>query len=325
MSNVKSSIGLSGVTLALSLMAGVANAGENQWLYAKGTDTRPEGSFEFKFSDIMKVGKGSGDYTSHDFRPEIEYGITDKLSISAELVFFDHNYSVNDIENEPVSDTQGGIGSRYNKTTFAGYEVALKYNILSPYKDFIGLSAGVAFEHRDNYRLDGAEIDQDSITTTLYFQKDFLDDTLIFVVNPKAEFERRKSGGVLEEEISLELMAAVSYRFMPKWTAGLEYRSQSDYLSVQERAEAGTADFDEHGFERGRQRSSFDLTDMRLGTRFQSGQYLGPTIHYAEKRWWATAGVLWQFQGGGGFSKGGKNFDEHEKYHAGFSVGYEFE
>lgn len=62
-------------------------AGENQWLYTKGTNSRPQGSFEFKLSDMVKVGKNSGDYVTHDIRPEIEYGITDKLSVSAELVF----------------------------------------------------------------------------------------------------------------------------------------------------------------------------------------------------------------------------------------------
>jgi len=324
MSNIKKSSSLLGSALALSLMSGAAFAGENQWLYAKGTDTRPEGSFEFKFSDIMREGKGTGNYTFHDIRPEIEYGITDSLSISAELVFFDHSFSGVEAGNDPVHETQEDHGGKFDEFQFAGYEIGLKYNILSPYKDMFGLSLGLAYEHRDHYRLDGADIDQDSITTTIYLQKDFLDDTLVFVLNPKAEFERRKGGGVLEEEISLELMAAVSYRFMPKWTVGLEYRLQEDHLSVQERAEAGTADFDEHGFERGVKRSSFDLTDFRLGDRFQAGQYFGPTIHYAEQRWWATAGVLWQFQGGGGYSKGGKNYDEHEKYHAGFSLGYEF-
>lgn len=298
----------------IALWGSASIAGENQWIYAKGTDTRPEGSFEFKISDTIKVGKNSGDYVAHDIRPEIEYGITDKLTISGELVYFDHNYSLNNPDNDPMFSTQGGAGGRYNKFQFAGYEVALKYNILSPYKDFMGLSAGLAFEHRDAYRLDGADIDQDSLTTTLYFQKDFLDDTLIFVVNPKVELERRKSPDVLEEEISLELMAAVSYRFMPRWTVGLEYRSQSDYLSVQENGV----------FEAGVKRSSFDLTDFRLGDRYQSGQYIGPTIHYATQRWWATGGVLFQFQGGGGFSEGGKNYDEHEKYHAGLSFGYEF-
>jgi len=305
---------LSGISLAIAMVSAPVLAGENQWLYAKGTDTRPEGSFEFKISDIARVGKNSGDYVFHDIRPEIEYGITDSLSISAELVYFDHNYSGIETGNDPVHETQEDNGGSVNKFQLAGYEVGLKYNILSPYKDMFGLSLGLAYEHRDNYRLDGADIDQDSITTTIYLQKDFLDDTLVFVLNPKAEFERRKSPGVLEEEISLELMAAVSYRFMPKWTVGLEYRLQEDHLSVQE----------DGVFEEGIARSSFDLSDFRLGDRFQVGQYFGPTIHYAEQRWWATAGVLWQFQGGGGFSEGGKNFDEHEKYHAGFSMGYEF-
>jgi len=306
---------LSGVFLAIAMVSTPVLAGENQWIYAKGTDTRPEGSFEFKISDTIRVGKGSGDYVFHDIRPEIEYGITDSLTISAELVYFDHNFSGIEAGNDPVRETQEGNGGSVNEFQLSGYEVALKYNILSPYKDMFGLSLGLAYEHRDRYRLDGADIDQDSFTTTVYLQKDFLDDTLIFVLNPKAEFERRKSpGSVLEEEISLELMAAVSYRFMPKWTIGLEYRSQEDHLSVEENGE----------FEPGVARSSFDLSDVRLGDRFQAGQYLGPTLHYAEQRWWATGGILWQFQGGGGFSKGGKNFDEHEKYHAGFAFGYEF-
>lgn len=314
MNNVKRNIAVASLTLASVLAGQAAQAGENQWLYVKGTDTRPEGSFEFKISDIAKVGKKSGDYVAHDIRPEIEYGITDKLSISAELVIFDHNYSVNNPDVDPEFSTQGGAGGRFNKTQFAGYEVALKYNILSPYKDFMGLSVGLAYENREVYRLDGADIDQDSYTTTIYLQKDFLDDTLIFVLNPKAEFERRKSPGVLEEEISLELLAGVSYRFMPNWTVGLEYRHQSDYLSVQE----------DGVFEAGVKRSSWDLSDLRIGDQFQNGNYFGPTIHYAEQRWWATAGVLFQFDGAGGYSEGGKNYDEHEEYHAGLSFGYEF-
>ncbi|MEY8194048.1 MAG: DUF6662 family protein, partial [Cycloclasticus sp.] len=125
MGNITCKASLTAMMLAVGLLGTTAQAGENQWLYAKGTDTRPEGSFEIKFSDIMKEGKGSGDYTSHDFRPELEYGITDSLSISAELVFFDHNYSVNNPEVDPEYSTQGGDGGRYNKTQFAGYEVAL--------------------------------------------------------------------------------------------------------------------------------------------------------------------------------------------------------
>ena len=50
----------------------------------------------------------------------------------------------------------------------------MKYNVLSPYKDVIGLSFGLAYEHRDKYRLDGGDIDQDSFVGTIFLQKDFL-------------------------------------------------------------------------------------------------------------------------------------------------------
>ncbi|OUR71848.1 hypothetical protein A9Q78_08510 [Methylophaga sp. 41_12_T18] len=306
-------------TGAMLLASPISQAEENLWVYAKGTDTRPQGSVEVKLSSISRIGKGKDDdYAFHDIRPEIEYGITDKLTVGAEIMIFDHNYKMKDRGDdtlEPMFDTQGGAGERFNKTQYGGFELSMKYNFLSPYKDFMGFSVGLGYENRDQYRLDGADIDQDSFTTTLFFQKNFLDDTLVFVVNPKVEFERRKSPDVLEEEISLELSAGVSYRFKPKWFVGLEFRHQSDYLSVDENGE----------FEEGVKPSSFDLTDFSLGDQYQRGNYIGPTIHYAEKTWWATAGVLFQYNGGGGVGYSNKNYDEHEDYHVGLTFGYEFQ
>ncbi len=305
-------------TGALMIASSFAQAEENLWLYAKGTDTRPQGSFEAKLSNISRIGKDSGDYQFHDIRPEIEYGVTNKLTVGAELMIFDHNYSVKNPDLNPMYETQGEEGGRFNSTQYAGYELALKYNFLSPYKDFMGFSIGLGYEKRDKYRLDGADIDQDSFTTTLFFQKNFIDDTLVFVFNPKIEFERRKSPGVLEEEIALDFSAGVSYRFKPKWFVGLEFRHQSDYLSPQD---TETGEFDDTQPDR----SSFDFSDFRLGSQYQRGNYFGPTIHYAEKTWWATAGALFQVAGGGGVGSGNKNYDEHEKVHLGLSIGYEFQ
>lgn len=297
----------------------LAQAEENLWLYAKGTDTRPQGSTEVKLSNITRVGKNNGDYRFHDIRPEIEYGITDSLTVGAEIMIFDHKYKVDtgDGSLDPLPD-----GERFNDTQFGGFELGLKYNILSPYKDFMGFSIGAGYENRRIYRLDGADIKQDSFTTTLFFQKNFLDDTLVFVLNPKIEFERRKNDGgdekVLEEEFSLDISAGVSYRIAPKWFVGLEYRTQSDYLNPQIDGE----------FEDGLQRSNLDLGDIRVGTQHQIAHYFGPTVHYAEQQWWATAGILWQFKGHGNgtgaANTDGRNWDEHERYHAGVSIGYEF-
>lgn len=292
-------------------------AEENLWVYAKGTDTRPQGSFEFKVSDTIREGKNSGDYTFHDIRPEVEYGITDRLTVGAEVLIFDHDYQVDSEDLEPYFETQGGADGRFNETQYAGYELSLKYNLLSPYKDALGLSVGLGYEDRKQYRLDGADIDQDSFVGTIFLQKNFLDDTLTTVLNIKTEFERRKSPGVLEEEIALDVAAGISYRVAPKWFVGLEFRHQSDYLNPQEDGE----------FDPELQRSSFDGSDFRVGSQHQRGNYFGPTIHYAEKSWWATAGILWQINGGGrapgDANVSGRNFDEHEKRHIGFSFGYE--
>ncbi|MBL4791222.1 MAG: hypothetical protein JKY60_19975 [Kordiimonadaceae bacterium] len=322
------------VATALSFMASTAlvapsaSAEENLWIYATGTDTRPQGSFEVKLETIYRVGKKGGSYRFADIRPSIEYGITDKLTVGFELALFHHNYSVTDPDLLPFFDTQGGEGGSFNNFSIGGYDFELKYNVLSPYKDAFGFSFGVEYDHRDRYRLDGAAINQDSVEIALFFQKNFLDDTLVFVFNPKIELENRRSGEgvdfVLEEEIALDIAAGVSYRIAPKWFIGLEYRHQSDYLvpRVIDPITGGLV-FDEPNLKP----SDIDILFPSIGSQFQSGNYFGPTVHYAEEKWWATAGILFQFSGGGregSFNVGNRNFDEQEKVHIGLSFGYNF-
>lgn len=310
--------------VAATTAATAAQAGENLWVYAKGTDTRPEGSYEFKFTDTIRVGKDVGSYTFHDIRPELEYGITDRLTIAGEVMLFNHDYDVGPCGDDdapgPMCEAGDGTGE-FSDFQYGGYEIMAKYNVLSPYKDAFGLSFAFGYENRDKYRLDGADIDQDSFTITTLLQKNFLDNTLNTVINMKTEFERRKSGdseeSVLEEEIAFDISIAASYRVAPKWFIGLEWRHQSDYLSPEVNGE-----YDDPNL----QPSQFDLTDFRIGSRHQYGSYFGPSVHYAEQKWWATAGVLWQISGGGSehsWNRGGKNYDEHEEMHIGLSFGYE--
>ncbi len=300
-------------------LVGAARADENLWLYAQGTDTRPKDSWELKLSDISRLDKGSGHYTFNEIRPEVEYGITDRLTLGAEILIFDHHYSVDDPDLNPMFESQGGAGGDYDKTQFAGYELSMKYNILSPYKDFMGLSVGFAYERREVYRLDGADIDQDSFVPIVYLQKNFLDNTLVTSFKGKIEFERRESPGVLEEEIALDLAAGIAYRFIPKWYVGFEVRYQSDFLSPEIDGEPSD----------GGQESSFDLTDFTWGSQFQYGTYMGPSLHYAEEKWWVTGSLLLQVAGGGDESRnptisGGKVYDEHERVHLGLTVGFNF-
>ena len=308
--------------LALSiymLLAGItARADESFWLYAKGADSMPKDKLELKLGMISRRDKNYGSYVFNDIRPEIEYGLTDRLTLMAEWMVFDHDYSISDEDLNPMFETQGGNGKSFDEIQSGGYELGLKYMALSPYKDAIGLALGFAYEHRQKYRLDGADIDQDSWVPSIIFQKNYLDDTLITTLTIKTEFERRKSPGVLEEELGVDIAGGITYRVRPNVYLGLELRHQSDYLNPQEEGE----------FDPMLKRTSFDLSDVRIGTQHQNGNYFGPTFHFSQPNWWVTAGALWQFKGGGSyasFSSDGRNWDEHEKVHIGVTFGWEYD
>jgi hypothetical protein len=307
---------------ALGAFAIGLRADENLWIYTKSSESLPEGEVEILLKSINRSGKDSGSYSFWDVRPEIEYGLTDRLTLRAEAMIFRHDYS--NVEWPPFDEVPS-----YHSTSLGGYEIGAKYNILSPFKAPVGLAFGFNFEHRFRYRLDGAHIDQDSFVPVLYLQKNFLENTLVFAWSTKIEFERRRSPGVLEEEIGLDTACGISYRVAPRWYVGCEIRYQSDFLNPQLYDEAGNEGFDENGFELGYSRTNFDLDDFRWGSQYQYGTYFGPTVHYAAQKWWMTVGLLWQVKGGGSEARnpsirGSKSYDEHEKTHFGLSIGHPF-
>lgn len=295
-----------------------ARADESLWVYTQGTDTRPQGTWELRIANISRLDKDGQDYTFHDLRPEIEYGVTDRLTVSLEAMVFHHDYAVVTDDLLPMFDTQGGAGGSFNDTQLGGFETSLKYNLLSPYKDAIGLSLGFSYEYRGVYRLDGSDIDQHSFVPTLYLQKNFLDDTLTLAFKGKLEFELRTSPGVEEEEIAPDLALGLSYRLSPRWFVGLEARYQSDFLEPVEEGEPPPEDPSEFT----------SPANFRVGLQYQWAYYAGPTLHYAQQDWWATFGALWQIEGGGDASnpsvRDGKVWDEHEEVHVGLTFGFEF-
>jgi hypothetical protein len=57
-------------------------------LYVKGTDTQPAGYYEFKLADTIRSDKNAGDlYTFHNIGPEIEYDVTDKLTMAIKTYY----------------------------------------------------------------------------------------------------------------------------------------------------------------------------------------------------------------------------------------------
>lgn len=318
MNNLKISIAI--VLSGLLLCANSAQSEEALWLYAKGSDTRPKGSFEVKFSELFRTGKASADYDFHDLRLEAEYGLTSRLTLGGKVMLFSHDYQVFDEDLKPYVETQGGLGSRFKDTHFGGYDLGLKYNLLSPYKDVVGLSLGLGYENRQRNSLDGAASDQDAIWLGAFMQKNYLDATIAIAFSPKIQYKRRSTPGGLEQELALNLAAGIAYRIRPGWFVGLEFRHQSDYLNPYENGR----------FNPRLQTTNVSLSDFdfSVGSQYQRSNYFGPTLHYASQGWWSTFGALYQLEGEGrapGVNNiDGRNWGDHERWHIGFIVGWEF-
>jgi hypothetical protein len=296
-----------------------AQADESLWVYASGAETLPAGETEVQVGVISRRGKADSDYVFNNFQLEVEHGITDRLQAFGEVMLFDHNYSTTNPDLQPFYDTQGGAGGRFSQTAIGGVELGLKYNVLSPYIDPVGLAVSVAWDHRFKYRLDGAAINQDSVELTAHVQKNFLNNQLVLAFTPKIEWETRHSPGVLEKEIALDIAAGISYRVAPRLYVGGEFRHQSDYLSPFN-TDTSSPDY---GYDPNLSPSHFPFN---FGSQYQNGNYVGPTVHYAAQEWWVTAGALWQVSGGGefAFNRNGLNVDEHEKVHLSLTLGFEF-
>ncbi len=262
------------VFLAAGLLAATlpALADENLFGYVRGSEVLPKGSGEFYQWVTQRNNKGSGHYRAVDTKTEIEYGVTDRFQVSAEV-------------NGLAVKSQGLLINGYlpkdidSNLRLQGVEVAVKYNFLSPAKDDFGLSAYTSFEYG---RLDvhsGQKKRELEFEAQLQAQKYFLEGQLTWVGNIglRAAHEKRKAIANLPEdfewptdpemEISTKVGTGLSYRFAPGWYAGVEALFENEYET-----------------EVGQERWSV---------------FGGPSLHYGGKQWWATLTVFRQLRGGG--------------------------
>jgi len=103
----------------------------------------------------------------------------------------------------------------------------------------------------------------------LLLQKSFLHDRLVLAANVNLEYvwAHDVAARLWDHETNLELYLGASYRFAPGWFGGAEILNENSY--------AGHIGFDAaHA-----QTSAF---------------YIGPALHYASQRWWATLAVYEQ-------------------------------
>ncbi|HXK21293.1 MAG TPA: DUF6662 family protein [Myxococcota bacterium] len=281
-------IGRSLVSLAVGLAAfGVdsrARADEQLWALARGAETLPKSHAEFYQFATLRTGKNDGDYYAYDFESELEYGITNEVQASLSIV--QHYFDVHDVEDQRDQ----------NRYRFGGVEGSVKGRLLSPFIDPIGLALRAEGGYLAKDDVGGIRQQEWFFKPEVDLQKNFLDDTLVFVLNGASEFAWGKQPAEeYPRELSLEGATGVSWRFAPNWFAGVEGRVRSEWPKF---------DFDH--FE-------------------HFAFYTGPSLHYGAQRWWVTASWLYQAYGQGiGEGNQTQTFAEETTQIARIKVGINF-
>jgi hypothetical protein len=269
-----------------------ARADEQYFGYTYSAEVLPRGATETELWATDRRGKAGGHYDAQDYRIELEHGFTDRFTISG-YANFDSHHIRNNLE---LDDTDRDFA-------FQGLSAEFKYNVLSPYKDGIGLTLYAEPGWSRIHSVEGEKGTEYELELKAILQKNFLDDRLIWAANLtfEPEWEKEKSEvspGVTEseweKELKLEVSTGLSYRVAPGWYAGVEVRYASVYPD----------------WTNGLNRETYAV-------------FAGPAIHYGGKKWWAT--LSYQPQLFGSPSPGRSlALDEYEKRELRLKLGYNF-
>lgn len=193
-------------------------ADEQLFGFVRGAETLPKSRMEVYQFITLRTGKNEGTYYGSDFDTEIEYGLTDRLQMSASLVnHYFYNRNVSELPNR-------------NNYRYGGVELAAKYRILSPFKDPFGFALRLEGGYLLNDEVDGLKQHERYLKPELDFQKDFLDDTLIVNFDLAAEWAWGKQPAEqYPREFSYESAFGVAYRFAPNWFIGAEIHMRAEY------------------------------------------------------------------------------------------------
>ncbi len=255
-----------------SLLSFAAVADENLFGYVKGAEVLPAGTYEFYQIVTQREGKGTGHYNAFNTTTELEYGVTDRFTVAAELKgqTMDTNGLV--IDGYMPGDEKYGL-------KFAGWEVNGKYNFLSPALDDFGLSMMFGLDYLVLDPHSGRDKDSISLDLEVQMQKYFMEGQLIWAANFGTEgtrATRKPIDGLSEDfewptemEVEIEFWAGtgLSYRFAPNWFIGYETLWETEYET-------------EVAMER-------------------ESLFAGPSLHYGGEKYWWTLTWFDQISGGG--------------------------
>lgn len=192
-----------------------AQADERFFTYVRDADVLPKGAWEFEQWVTLREGHPGGDrrFDRHiwDFREEIEYGLTDRLTGAMYLNF----------RQDQVVANQPGLTDS-SEFSFKGISGELKYQLLNPNTQPIG----VVLYFEPTYNGNEQELEY-----KLLVSKNIA-DKWVLAANAVFEQEWEKEDGAKKKESVLEFTLGAAYRFTPNWSVGLEGRYHSVYEGV---------------------------------------------------------------------------------------------
>ena len=238
---------------AAAALAFSATADEQLFGFVRGAETLPQGHADVYQFMTFRTGKNEGQYYGFDFDTEVEYGFTDRLQASASLVnHYFYNRGVDDLDDS-------------NNYRFGGVEGSVKYRLLSPFKDPIGMALRLEGGYLLHDEVGGLPQHETFIAPEIDLQKNFRDDTIILDLNFGPEFAWGKlPAEQYPRELSLQGAFGAAYRFAPNWFIGAEAHTRAEWPL------------------------------FSFGNFEHLAVYAGPSLHYASKRWWAT--LTWNHQ-----------------------------
>lgn len=265
------------------------HADENLFGYTYTADVLPKGKWELEQWATGRVGKETGTFFGGDFRTEIETGITDRLQGSLYLNY-NYHYSHNAVGSSGAIDDVNRFG-------ISGTSAEFKYQVLSPFKDPIGLALYLEPGYGTIEESTGARHQEFELEGKLIIEKHWLEDSLVGSFNFTLEPEWEKATGDTGFHVNLKMewSTGLAYRFAPHWHAGLEARLQTEY------------------------------EDADLNRAAFVAAFAGPSLHYGAERWWATLTVMPQIAGWpDSRGVGGLTLDDHERLEVRLKLGYNF-
>ena len=178
-----------------------SHADERLFTYSYEADVLPKGGLEFEQWITHQRDKEEGVFSRWDFREELEYGITDRLTTALYLNF------------RQTTEETASVDA--NDFEFKGISSEWKYQILNPNTKPLGVLA------YGEVTYNGTEVE---LEQKLVLQKNF-GEHWVTVFNATVEEEWEWEADETERELSLDLTAGVSYRINNNWAVGLEGRN----------------------------------------------------------------------------------------------------